>query len=96
MPMAHSSSTLFSRNPGFVALTLSFVIHCLALPNPKDNFCRRYGHQSTVIDDKLYIDGGWVNYDTFAQDHTDYPSKWYGLAAGSDLTFNSRYLALVP
>jgi hypothetical protein len=25
---------------------------------PKDNFCRRFAHQTTVIDDKLYIDGG--------------------------------------
>ena len=24
------------------------------------DFCRRYGHQTAVIDRKLYIDGGWV------------------------------------
>jgi hypothetical protein len=77
--MAYFSSALFGRNIGLLVLTLSFAIQCLALQNPRDNFCRRYGHQSTVIDDKLYIDGGWVNYDTFATDHTDYPSKWYRL-----------------
>jgi len=28
--------------------------------NPLTNFCRRYGHQTAVIDNKLYIDGGWL------------------------------------
>jgi hypothetical protein len=42
---------------------------------PKDNFCRRFAHQTTVIDDKLYIDGGWVNFDSFQRDHKDYSSK---------------------
>lgn len=27
---------------------------------PLEDFCRRYGHQTAVIDRKLYIDGGWV------------------------------------
>lgn len=44
--------------------------------NPRDNFCRRHGHQTTVIDDKLYIDGGYVNFDTFPTDNQTYPSKW--------------------
>lgn len=97
--MAHFSTTLFSRNPKFLALTLSFIIHCLALQNPRDDFCRRYGHQSTVINDKLYIDGGWVNYNTFAQDHTDYSSELYILyilAVGFELTLDPRLLAVVP
>jgi len=28
--------------------------------DPLRDFCRRYGHQTAVIDRKLYIDGGWV------------------------------------
>ncbi|KAH0845880.1 hypothetical protein FOPE_12243 [Fonsecaea pedrosoi] len=28
--------------------------------DPLRNFCRRYGHQTAVIDRKLYIDGGWL------------------------------------
>ncbi|OAL30465.1 hypothetical protein AYO22_01663 [Fonsecaea multimorphosa] len=31
-----------------------------ALADPLRNFCRRYGHQTAVIDRKLYIDGGWL------------------------------------
>ncbi|KAK4243275.1 hypothetical protein C7999DRAFT_18358 [Corynascus novoguineensis] len=46
--------------------------------NPRDNFCRRYGHQTTVIDDKLYIDGGYVNFDTFPTDNKTYPNTWLG------------------
>lgn len=30
--------------------------------DPITNFCRRFSHQTTVIDDRLYIDGGFVNY----------------------------------
>ncbi|KAM5351446.1 hypothetical protein ACJ41O_004169 [Fusarium nematophilum] len=30
--------------------------------DPISNFCRRWGHQSAVIDDKLYIGGGLVTY----------------------------------
>ena len=30
--------------------------------DPIDNFCRRFGHQTTVIDRRLYIDGGYVDY----------------------------------
>jgi hypothetical protein len=56
-------------------LALSLVARIVtANQDPKNNFCRRYGHQSTVVDDKLYIDGGWVNYDTFKLDHKSYPS----------------------
>ena len=39
-----------------------FALQALAQP-PKDplkGFCRRYGHQTAVIDRKLYIDGGWL------------------------------------
>lgn len=28
--------------------------------DPLKDFCRRYGHQTTIIDRKLYIDGGWL------------------------------------
>jgi hypothetical protein len=31
--------------------------------DPISNFCRRWGHQSAVVDDKLYIGGGLVTYD---------------------------------
>jgi hypothetical protein len=44
-----------------VLLTL-LAIYALAQapPDPIRDFCRRYGHQTAVIDGRLYIDGGWV------------------------------------
>ncbi len=65
------------RKMGVWALLLRFAVHgtYAAMQNPRDNFCRRYGHQTTFIDDKLYIDGGFVNFDTFPSDHKSYPSK---------------------
>ncbi|KAJ3528892.1 hypothetical protein NM208_g10000 [Fusarium decemcellulare] len=57
-------------------LLLLFAANWVAAKNPKDNFCRRFAHQTTVIDDKLYIDGGWVNYDDFQQTHANYSNTW--------------------
>jgi len=28
--------------------------------DPLRDLCRRYAHQTTIIDRKLYIDGGWL------------------------------------
>ncbi|KAK1750750.1 autophagy-related protein 3 [Echria macrotheca] len=40
--------------------------------DPVKNFCRRFGHQTAVIDRKLYIDGGFVNYNPLSQYPTNY------------------------
>ncbi|CAH0059684.1 unnamed protein product [Clonostachys solani] len=59
-----------------VLLIVILLIDWAVASNPKENFCRRYAHQTTVIDDKLYIDGGWVNFDNFPQKQQDYPNTW--------------------
>jgi hypothetical protein len=43
-------------------ILLSSVLRALAqaLDDPLKNFCQRYGHQTAVIDRKMYIDGGWL------------------------------------
>lgn len=44
-----------------LSLWLYTLPACAQAPqDPLKNFCRRYGHQTAVIDRKLYIDGGWV------------------------------------
>ncbi|KAK8056522.1 hypothetical protein PG993_001749 [Apiospora rasikravindrae] len=40
--------------------------------DPVTGFCRRFGHQATVIDRKLYIDGGSITYDPLTSDPTNY------------------------
>jgi hypothetical protein len=56
-------------------LLLLALVSTITAKNPKDDFCRRFGHQTTVIDDKLYIDGGYFNHADFPQDSTNYSSK---------------------
>ncbi|ORY69535.1 uncharacterized protein BCR38DRAFT_332031 [Pseudomassariella vexata] len=36
------------------------------------NFCRRFGHSTALIDRKLYIDGGFINYDPLPSNPTNY------------------------
>ena len=49
------------NSPWSLLLAL-FMLSALAQPpeDPLKDFCRRYGHQTAVIDEKLYIDGGWL------------------------------------
>ena len=42
--------------------------------DPLNDFCRRFGHQSTVIDSHLYIDGGLVNWNPISQNPSNYTS----------------------
>jgi len=45
--------------------------------DPLNDFCRRHGHQSVVVDDRLYLDGGFVNWNPIAQNPLNYTSKSY-------------------
>jgi hypothetical protein len=51
----------------FLLGVLSVLLSCLPLSlqqanDGKDqNICRRWGHQTCVIDDRLYLDGGLFN-----------------------------------
>ncbi|KAK0630774.1 hypothetical protein B0T17DRAFT_590186 [Bombardia bombarda] len=45
---------------------------CSAQLDPVRNFCRRFGHQTAVIDRRLYIDGGLLNYNPISQYPTNY------------------------
>jgi len=47
-----------------------------AQPDPVKNFCRRFGHQAAVVDRKLYIDGGLLNYSPPSQYPGNYSSTW--------------------
>ncbi|KAI5456047.1 hypothetical protein BGZ63DRAFT_518557 [Mariannaea sp. PMI_226] len=39
-----------------------YVVLSIQQKDPIDDFCRRWGHQAAVVDDKLYIDGGLATY----------------------------------
>jgi hypothetical protein len=60
-----------AKSLGFLLL---FAQVSLQQMDPVNNFCRRFGHQSCVIDRKLYIDGGQVNWNPVAQNYTSKPA----------------------
>ncbi|KAK4106493.1 hypothetical protein N658DRAFT_414402 [Parathielavia hyrcaniae] len=61
-----------------LSLRISWLVLLLAFLNlssaldPVENFCRRFGHQAAVIDRRLYIDGGFINYNPLSQYTTNY------------------------
>ncbi|KAG4439465.1 hypothetical protein IFR05_005044 [Cadophora sp. M221] len=62
-----------SRVLGFLLL---FVGLSLQQKDPVKDFCRRFGHQTAVIDRKLYIDGGFVNWNPISQNRNNYTNTW--------------------
>ncbi|KAK4956141.1 hypothetical protein LTR66_013363 [Elasticomyces elasticus] len=64
--------------------------------DPLKDFCRRFAHQTTVIDRKLYIDGGLVNYGNMQQNPTNYTNTWllYGDLDVNNQNFPQEYETL--
>ncbi|KAH7116928.1 cell wall anchored protein [Dendryphion nanum] len=52
-----------------------------AQKHPLKDFCRLFGHQTTVVDRKQYIDGGFTNWSPLSAGSTNYTSTW--LRAGN-------------
>jgi hypothetical protein len=44
--------------------------------DPLNDFCRRFSHQTAVIDNKLYIDGGFVDWNPISQNEQNYTNTW--------------------
>ena len=59
----------------FLLLLFAHVKKASAQLDPINNFCRRFGHQTAIIDRRLYVDGGLVNYSPFAQYPNNYTSE---------------------
>ncbi|PVH81744.1 hypothetical protein DL98DRAFT_416069 [Cadophora sp. DSE1049] len=53
-----------------------FVNLSLQQKDPVKDFCRRFAHQSAVIDRRLYIDGGFVNWNPISQNRNNYTNSW--------------------
>jgi hypothetical protein len=67
-----------AASSSIVRLTLLFVLLDFVLSQaPRDplrDFCRRFSHQTAVIDQRLYIDGGYVNANPLSQNPRAVPS----------------------
>lgn len=68
------SFSLFAYSHVLIVL-LFFVQFSWQQEDPISDFCRRFGHQSAVIDDKLYLDGGLVDWNPISQNPANYSSK---------------------
>lgn len=74
--LLHSSChNLLTQHVLLLILLSSFIEASSAQLDPVKNFCRRFGHQTAVIDQKLYIDGGFINYNPLSQYPTNYSSE---------------------
>ncbi|KAK3339706.1 hypothetical protein B0T25DRAFT_511899 [Lasiosphaeria hispida] len=45
--------------------------------DPVKDFCRRFGQQSAVVDDRLYVDGGFVNYKPLTESSLNYTNPFF-------------------
>ncbi|KAF5585809.1 uncharacterized protein FSUBG_12326 [Fusarium subglutinans] len=62
-------------------------LHLSIQHDPIKDFCRRFGHQTAVVDRKLYIDGGLVNWKPLETDPKNYTNTWL---IWHDLDHNSK------
>lgn len=61
---------MFTSTVLFIFLTLS-----AAQNDPLQDFCRIHGHQTAVVDRRLYIDGGYVNWSPISPESQNYTSE---------------------
>ncbi|KAF2873284.1 hypothetical protein BDV95DRAFT_593628 [Massariosphaeria phaeospora] len=55
---------------------LSFASFAVAQKDPLKDFCRLFGHQTTVVDRQHYIDGGIANFGPLNEASLNYTSTW--------------------
>jgi hypothetical protein len=67
-----------------VLLMFEFIPFTLQDHDPLKDFCRRFGHATTVIDERLFIDGGLLNWNPIPQNPQNYTS--YVLVMGLVVT----------
>jgi hypothetical protein len=73
-PLSQTLSYLPAFSHVLVVLFL-FVQLSWQQKDPLSDFCRRFGHQQAIIDNKLYLDGGLVNWNPISQNPANYSSK---------------------
>jgi hypothetical protein len=60
----------------FTLCLLSFISFSLQMKDPLKDFCRIFGHQTALVDRKLYIDGGLVNWAPLSANSLNYSSQY--------------------
>ncbi|OAG07150.1 uncharacterized protein CC84DRAFT_1204726 [Paraphaeosphaeria sporulosa] len=57
-------------------VAVAFVSRSLQAKDPISDFCRRWGHQTAHVDNKLYIDGGQVVWNPISTNPLNYTNTW--------------------
>ncbi|KAF2437289.1 hypothetical protein P171DRAFT_437884 [Karstenula rhodostoma CBS 690.94] len=57
-------------------VAFAFVSRSLQAKDPISDFCRRWGHQTAHVDEKLYIDGGQVAWNPISTNPLNYTNTW--------------------
>ncbi|KAF2840717.1 hypothetical protein M501DRAFT_1014715 [Patellaria atrata CBS 101060] len=58
----------------FILFSLT-LLHLSRARDPLNDFCRRFGHQTAVIDRRLYIDGGKLNWKSLADNPLNFTNQ---------------------
>jgi len=45
--------------------------------DPLNDFCRIWGHSAAVVDNKLFLDGGYLNWTPLSQNHMNSTSELF-------------------
>jgi hypothetical protein len=73
--MVSLNSPRYSLHAAFVFTFLAVLMNTNAQKDPIKDFCRRFDHQTAVIDNRLYIDGGLLNWNPISQNPENVTSK---------------------
>ncbi|KAF6820519.1 cell wall anchored protein [Colletotrichum sojae] len=73
-PQGSTSGSRPSTSMLLISVLSLLAASVTAQQDPVNNFCRRFGHQTAVVDNKLFIDGGFVNYN-FVEDPSNYTNR---------------------
>ncbi|KAM0334351.1 hypothetical protein ACHAQA_001376 [Verticillium albo-atrum] len=68
-PQRRAAASTFRSS--MTLLLLLFARLSVQQRDPVNDFCRRFGHQTTVVDNKLFIDGGILNWSPVADNYTN-------------------------
>jgi hypothetical protein len=55
---------------------LAFVSLSLQAKDQLKDFCRRWGHATAIVDRRMYIDGGYINYSPLNQNPGNFTSRF--------------------
>jgi hypothetical protein len=73
---------------------LVYAALVVAQQDPIQDFCRRHQHQTCVIDDKLYIDGGQVYYGVSVENGSS-PQQSKSLPLSTSTLLINRHASVV-